>query len=580
MRNKKQPLVAQLSQKPEPFQTTKMAQLDNQLDITTFGVKNIKVSNYISKNYLKEVAGVLDLKFAFLIYFFLFSNISNAQSWIDKNEDESYVERHECSFVQAGNKFYIFGGRESAQTLDVYNYATNTWSNGTNAPLEFNHFQATTYKGLIWVIGAFKNNSFPNEAPLEKIYIYNPVSNIWIQGPEIPIARRRGGAGLVVYNNKFYVVGGNTIGHNGGYVPWFDEYDPATGVWTILQDAPNARDHFSATMEGDILYAVSGRLSGGPGGTFAPLVDEVDVFDFTLNTWSTLNTSKNLPTPRAGASVVTFQNEIFVIGGEGSGQAYDTVEAYNPVTGNWSSKASLNYQRHGTQAIVSGQGIHIACGSPNQGGGRQRNMEVYNIDNPVGVTLVDSQLSLEAAIKTFNYTVDDTMYVVPFSISNTIGNVGIYISSVTVDGVNFSLQDNYNNRLICPGETLTLQIELQDPTQPISNSNIAIVYNDDQVMNATLQGTQNTLSTENFYNEAVFTYYKQSKDLIIKTNNSKIKNVELFELASGKLINNETHINSDNFRLNISSIASGFYFIKVVSVNGRVSTKKLIISTN
>ena len=99
-------------------------------------------------------------------------------------------------------------------------------------------------------------------------------------------------------------------------------------------------------------------------------------------------------------------------------------------------------------------------------------------------------------------------------------------------------------------------------------------------MNATLQGTQNTLSTENFYNEAVFTYYKQSKDLIIKTNNSKIKNVELFELASGKLINNETDINSDSFRLNISSIASGFYFIKVVSVNGRVSTKKLIISTN
>jgi hypothetical protein len=29
--------------------------------------------------------------------------------WIDKAEDESYTARHECSFVQAGDKFYLFG---------------------------------------------------------------------------------------------------------------------------------------------------------------------------------------------------------------------------------------------------------------------------------------------------------------------------------------------------------------------------------------------------------------------------------------------------------------------------------------
>jgi len=104
--------------------------------------------------------------YSYLIFVFI-STLSFSQTWIDKNEDENYVRRHECSFVQAGDKFYIFGGRESAQTLDVYDYVNDSWSKGTNTPLEFNHFQATTYEGLIWVIGAFKTNNFPNEAPLE-----------------------------------------------------------------------------------------------------------------------------------------------------------------------------------------------------------------------------------------------------------------------------------------------------------------------------------------------------------------------------------------------------------------------------
>jgi len=94
-------------------------------------------------------------------------------TWIDLDEDESYVARHENSFVQAGNEFIVFGGRESAEELDVYDFTNNTWRKGTNTPieegvqLEFNHFQAITYEGLVWVIAAFKDNNFPNEVPAE-----------------------------------------------------------------------------------------------------------------------------------------------------------------------------------------------------------------------------------------------------------------------------------------------------------------------------------------------------------------------------------------------------------------------------
>ena len=234
--------------------------------------------------------------------------------WNDQTDVENYTARHECSFVQAGDKFYLFGGRENSTTFDVYNYQAKTWSQIANsAPAEFNHFQALEYQGLIWVIGAFKTNTFPNEVPADFVWAYNPAADEWIQGPEIPAGRKRGSAGLVLHNNKFYIIAGNTIGHNGGYIPWFDEFYPATGVWTALGDAPRARDHYHAAVIGDKLYLAGGRLSGGAGGTFAPLIAEVDVYDFTTDTWSTI---PDLPTPRAAASVAYFENELYVIGGE------------------------------------------------------------------------------------------------------------------------------------------------------------------------------------------------------------------------------------------------------------------------
>src|SRR5690606_26806194 len=280
--------------------------------------------------------------------------------WKEKDEDLNYTARHESSSVQAGDKFYLMGGRENSRTIDVYDYTSNSWTSlGNSAPETFNHFQATEYQGLIWVIGAFKTNNFPTEVPADFIYIFDPAKEEWIQGPEIPASRRRGSAGMVVHNDKFYIVGGNTVGHNGGYVNWFDEYDPATGVWTVLKNAPRARDHFFATVVGNKLYAASGRLSGGTGGTFGPVIPQVDVYNFTTDTWSTLPSSQNLPTPRAAAVVANYNEKIIIAGGEvpNNSLALSVVEMYDPVLQTWSTLKSMNHARHGTQGIVSGDGL-------------------------------------------------------------------------------------------------------------------------------------------------------------------------------------------------------------------------------
>lgn len=388
--------------------------------------------------------------------------------WNNKDESENYTARHECSFVQAGDKFYLMGGRENAKTIDVYDYTTNTWTQIPDSPpVEFNHFQATEYKGLIWVIGGFKTNAYPNEEPTDYIWAFDPVSEEWIQGPEIPENRRRGSAGLVIHDDKFYISGGNTMGHSGGYVPYLDEYDPATGVWTSLADAPRARDHFHAGVIGGKMYLAGGRLSGGEGGVFRPTIAEVDVYDFTTGTWSTLPADQNIPTTRGGAATVNFRDKLVVIGGEVENQqvygetvddALKITEQYDPVAQQWTRLPDLNNERHGTQAIVSGNGIFIVAGSPQRGGANQKNMEYLGLDAPVGSPSTASTLSAPEEVVVAAGASQD------FELGVSGGNVGIIIRSMELSGADaasFSIAEGaLENALLGSQDSRTVTISL------------------------------------------------------------------------------------------------------------------------
>jgi hypothetical protein len=265
-----------------------------------------------------------------------------------------------------------------------YHFATDTWSRGADAPREFNHFQATLYQGLVWVVGSFNTNDFPTETSEPNVWVYDPAADRWIRGPPIPTRRRRGGAGLVVYQDQFYVVGGNTKGHDGGSVGWLDRYDPRTGQWQVLEDAPRARDHFSAQVADGKMYCVGGRATDYETDVFANEVPHVDVYSFVAGTWTTL--AARLPRPRAAPATAFFAAKILVMGGEthDSGDALARVDALDPATGTFSQLASMRHGRHGTQAIVSGPGVIVTAGSPYQGGASQTNMEAYSRYRPEG----------------------------------------------------------------------------------------------------------------------------------------------------------------------------------------------------
>lgn len=319
-----------------------------------------------------------------LLFLFLATQPVQAQndtrSWQLIDLKEPPANRHENAAAVVNEKLYLIGGR-GERPVEEYDAETHSWKEKATPPLSMHHFQAVVYEGKIYVVGAF-NGDYPYEDPIEHVYIYDPKADQWSKGAEIPEDRRRGAAGAVVHDEKIYIVGGIQNGHANGHVRWLDAFDPETGDWTRLADAPRNRDHFQAVVIDGKLYAAGGRRSSqATGQSFALTIPEVDVYDFSTDEWAPLSPSGDLPTERAGSTSVSIGKYLIVIGGESAAQtaAHAEVEAFNTESGKWHSLPPLNQGRHGTQAVILDDQIHIAAGSKVRGAEEIHSHEVFAI---------------------------------------------------------------------------------------------------------------------------------------------------------------------------------------------------------
>jgi len=308
----------------------------------------------------------LRLIFALVSLFFACGSLQ-AQNWTNHStaDNSNVIKRHETGSVVSGNKLYVMGGRGNRPN-QVFDATQNKWSTFAPLPMEMHHFQPVVLNGHIYVVGAF-TCCYPDEPTITDIYRLNIASNTWETVGSLPANRLRGSAGAVAYKNKIYLIGGNTDGHSGGAVPWFDEYDPATNEWKVLPDAPKARDHFSAAVVGNKLVAAAGRTTNR---SFGGMVAQTDTYNFNTNSWSS---SASIPTPRAGTMIGVNAGKLIVMGGETNTQvaAHSEVEAYDVASNKWQSLPDLIRGRHGGAGGVINNILHAISGNTVRGGGAE-----------------------------------------------------------------------------------------------------------------------------------------------------------------------------------------------------------------
>jgi hypothetical protein len=161
--------------------------------------------------------------------------------------------------------------------------------------------------------------------------------------------------------------------------------------WTVTEDADwltvspvhgsdngmLTADFTANTMNAIKMATITVTGSGVSVPVSVTLIQEAKEEHMINMTWTR---KANLPTARGflppTASVVS--GKIYVIGGTGTTNVFNTVEEYDPSANSWTTKASLLTQRWGHSSVVIGGKIYVMGGCSELAGDATASIEIYD----------------------------------------------------------------------------------------------------------------------------------------------------------------------------------------------------------
>ncbi len=204
-------------------------------------------------------------------------------TWTAKSEMSTARQGLSTSVVNG--KIYAIGGGASSSssymqvetfsTVEEYDPATDTWTTKSPMPTARGFHSANVVDGKIYIIGG-SQASGPDQNHVLTVEVYDPATDTWSQKGDMPVSRAAGSSSVV--DGKIYVIGGY------GGARRVDEYDPSTDTWTMKSEMPTARHALSTSALDGKIYAIGGYVPGVGG---YPGVATVEVYDPATDTWTT-----------------------------------------------------------------------------------------------------------------------------------------------------------------------------------------------------------------------------------------------------------------------------------------------------
>ncbi|ESP03276.1 hypothetical protein LOTGIDRAFT_137657 [Lottia gigantea] len=172
--------------------------------------------------------------------FYLFDQLE--ATWTCKTK--MMVSRSQFTLTVVDGYIFAVGGHDENDILNSverYDPHTNTWCMVAPLPQPLRLMTSVSYRGKLYVFGGETNSDFSNNA-----YRYDPATDKWTTLASMSTQRVL--AGSVIYNEKIYVIGGNSAISD----KWKKEYlpehcvssveifDPVTDTWSPGPELPNA----------------------------------------------------------------------------------------------------------------------------------------------------------------------------------------------------------------------------------------------------------------------------------------------------------------------------------------------------
>ena len=164
------------------------------------------------------------------------------------------------------NNIYIAGGLTSWKNItkkhEVFNTATNTWSEKAAIPYLVQNATVVTIDSLIYVIGGAgtKENIWGDVWTVDT---YNINTNKWKKINDLP--QLLFGSAAVVVNKEIIVLGGQTLidGKDDTSKKVFI-YKPKTDQWIETTPLPIKNVFFGCATIGNKIYVIGGTVGGNP----------------------------------------------------------------------------------------------------------------------------------------------------------------------------------------------------------------------------------------------------------------------------------------------------------------------------
>jgi len=170
-------------------------------------------------------------------------------------------------------KIYLIGGRMPAGLYivntsirnDVYDPETDTWTQMAPIPTAVMGYASAVFNNKIYIISG-GNESGPDYNPTNLVQIFDPETNQWTNGTQIPTsvcyARACATTGLFA-PKRIYVIGGTTVYYDRwatyNVVNLTQIYDPETDTWITGSPMLTPRCSFAIAVVNDEIYTIGGQ---------------------------------------------------------------------------------------------------------------------------------------------------------------------------------------------------------------------------------------------------------------------------------------------------------------------------------
>ena len=281
--------------------------------------------------------------------------------------------RTEVAGTSIGNNIYVIGGLDSSgrvlNTVEVYNIDNSSWKSVAPLPQPLHHTAASSFNNKIYVVGGY-STSIANWVPSDKLFIYDPPLDKWVEGKYMPTARGAMTANFV--DGIMFVIGG----YGSSKILDINEaYNPLTNDWEFNKTLmPTPRHHAASTVVDDKLFIIGGRIVG-----LYPIVNSNlnERYDPKEDKWRTL---ESMPFKRSGISSASINGSIYVFGGEDVIKTFNNNEKYDVKSNKWISLEPLPTARHGLAAVSINDTIFVIGGGPKSGLSVTNVNEIFNVE--------------------------------------------------------------------------------------------------------------------------------------------------------------------------------------------------------